>query len=516
MPIMYPCFCDGCLARFSAETGKTWTREALRGAFASGPLEDRLALRRQWLEHNRKWVADMLAVARSAVDTVNPNLTLGFQTVEGAYSGYGMEEWASALTNDQGAAAMCRPGGGYYTDRIPLDALGKANWTGRQVTFLPEWINDIQYEHENFPYQALKKSNAMFLAEIGMAIAIGCTGTLYNIDFISNNPLDEYHPYLEGQLACRPFFDRAAAVFGRSQNTGFWTGFTRDQAAAINPREDWFKSAIYNADFAMFNELTETGLPMAYSQGDSSMTVLNATSVLSLSNEVLIQVLSNGVMVDGPALTELEAKGLGEYCGFKVQGTQKLNTIEVLTADPLNGRYRGYMRDCRPAFNPNMTYLLDPMEGARPLSEIINFENENLGKGSGVYENSLGGRVAVMGYFAWSEIQSLAKAAQVKTLFRWLSKDRLPAYVESHSSAAVWCRTDGKGRLAAMVLNTSLDPAKSIDLLALTEGEDLVLVRMNGKEEPLPASGTDGPYGRYTITNLLPWEIALVTYESAS
>ena len=266
MPIMYPCFCDGCMARFSTETGETWTREALRKAFSSSSLEERLALRRQWLEHNRRWIADMLAVARSAVDSVNPDLVMGFQTVEGAYSAWGMEEWALALAGEQGRPVMCRPGGGFYTDRIPLDALAKANWTGRQVTFLPEWVKDIQYEHENFPYQPLKKSNAMFQAEIGIAIAVGCTGALYNIDFITGNPLDEHHPYLEGQQACRPFFDRAAAVFGRSQNLGFWTGFTRDQAAAINPRDNWFKTYIFNADFSVFDELSETGLPMAYVQ----------------------------------------------------------------------------------------------------------------------------------------------------------------------------------------------------------------------------------------------------------
>ena len=318
-PIMYPCFCDGCMARFSKETGQIWTRETLRKAFANGTLEERLALRRQWVDHNRKWIADMLAIAREGVDTVNPNLILGFQTVEGAYSGYGMPEWTASLSGSKGLPVMCRPGGGYYTDRIPLDSLGKAHWTGRQVTFLPESVTDIQYEHENFPYQLLKKSPAMFMAEIGMAIAVGCTGSLYNIDFITSNPLEEYHPYLEGQQAYRPFFDRAAATFGRSQNLGFWTGFTRDQSAAINPRDDWFKTAIYNADMPVFNELAETGLPMAYSAGKDNLAVLNATSVLSLTRSTLMKVLSTGVMLDGPALAELERMGLGDYCGFKVQ-----------------------------------------------------------------------------------------------------------------------------------------------------------------------------------------------------
>jgi len=511
VPIMYPCFCDGCLARFSKQTGKRWTRETLREAFRSGTLEERLALRRQWLEHNRQWVADLLTVMRAAVDTVNPNMTLGFQTVEGAYSAYGMAESTAALAGSKDLPVMCRPGGGFYTDRTPLDSLAKAHWTGRQVTFLPESVTDIQYEHENFPYQVLKKSTTMFLDEIGMAIAVGCTGALFNIDFISSNPLEEYHPYLEAQLASRKFFDRAAATFGRRQNLGFWTGFTRDQAAAMNPRDDWFKSYLYNADFPKFNELAETGLPMAYSPEGATLTILNGTSVLILPRPALMKALSGGAMIDGSALAELEAMGLGEYTGFRVCSTQELNTIEQLTHDPLNGRFAGYQRDCRPAFNPDVTYLLEPLPGARPLAEVVDFKKTNLGVCSGVYENSLGGRVAVLGYFAWSMIQSLAKSYQVKALFRWLSRDRFPAYIASYSSAALWVRPDAQGRLAIMLLNTSLSPAASMDLLALTGEARLAVAHMDGREEALSPAGKDGPYDRYTVPALNPWEMVLIT-----
>ena len=511
MPIMYPCFCDFCMAKFSRETGKTWTRESVREGFRSGTLDERLALRRQWLQHNRDWCADLLKVMRSAVDTVTPNLTLGFQTVEGAYSGYGMVESTAALAGSKNLPVMCRPGGGFYSDRTPLDALGKAHWTGRQVSFLPEKVKDIQYEHENFPYQALKKSTTMFVDEIAMALAIGCTGVLYNIDFISSNPLEEYHPYLEAQHASRKFFDRAAVTFGRRPNLGFWTGFTRDQAAAINPRDDWFKTYIYNADFPKFNELAETGLPMAYSPEGAALTVLNGTSVLSLSREALMKALSTGVMMDGSALFELEAMGLGEYTGFKIRGTQEFNTIENLTHDPLNGRFGGYQRDCRPAFNANLTYLLDPLPGARPLSEVVDFTKTNLGVASGVFENSLGGRVAVLGYFAWSEIQSLAKSYQVKALFRWLSRDTFPAFINSYHSAALWLRPDPQGRLAIMLLNSSLDPAASMDLLALTGGAKLTAMHMDGREETLAPAGVDGSYHHYTIPALKPWEMVLLT-----
>jgi hypothetical protein len=336
---------------------------------------------------------------------------------------------------------------------------------------------------------------------------------MLSLDFMTDNPFEEFHPYLEAMYASQKFFDKAAATFGSRKNLGFWTGFTRDQAAAINPRDDWFKSYLYNADFLKFNELTETGLPMAYSPEGAALTLFNGTSVLSLPREALMKALSTGVMIDGSALAELEEMGLGEYTGFKISGTQQLNTIEQFTHDPLNGRFGGYKRDCRPAFNPDLTYLLEPLPGARPLSEVIDFTKTRLGVGSGVYENSLGGRVAVMGYFPWNLIQSLPKSSQVKTLFRWLSRDRFPAYIDSYSSAALWLRPDAQGRLAMMLLNSSLDPAASMDLLALTGGARLTVVHMDGREEVLSPASKDGPYDRYTIPALKAWEMALITEE---
>ena len=513
MPVRYPCFCDPCMAKFSRETGQTWTRETLRAAFNGGTLEERLALRRRWLEHNRQWVADLLSEMRSAVDTVNPQLTLGFETVEGAYSAYGNPEWTAVLAGSQNLPVMYRAGGGFYSDRTPLDSIMKANWTGRQVAFLPGSVTDIQYEHENFPYQVLKKSTTMFLDEIGMALAVGCTGVMLSLDFMTDNPFAEFYPYLEAMYASQKFYNKAAATFGRRPNLGFWTGFTRDQAAAINPRDDWFKSYLYNADFLKFNELSETGLPMAYSPEGAALTLLNGTSVLSLPREALMKALSTGVLIDGSALAELEDMGLGEYTGFKIRGTRELNTIETLSHDPLNGRFGGYKRDCRPAFNPDLTYLLEPLPGARLLSEVADFSQTELGVSSGVFENSLGGRVAVLGYFPWNLIQSLPKSSQLKSLFRWLTHDTFPAFINSYSPAALWLRPDSHGRLAFMVLNSSLDPAPSMDLLALTGGAALSLIRMDGRQEPLPPAAKDEPYDHYTLPALKAWEMVLITAE---
>lgn len=508
--VQYPCFCDGCLATFAQESGQTWNRESLRKAFKEGDFHERLALRRLWLEHNRQYAAKVLRIMREAVDEVNPEMPLGFMTVEGSYSAYGMEEWTEALAGSKNLPVKCRPGGGYYTDRLPLDCLAKAHWTGRQVAFLPEKVTDIQYEHENFPYQPPMKSRTIFKDEIALAFAVGCTGAALNIMGLTQDPMGEYFPYLDDVRVCRQFYDQAAAIFGRSANLGFWPGFSRDHSAALNPRQDWFATPLWGVDFSQFTELAEIGLPMAYQVDGSALAVLSRTSVLDLPKSDLIHLLSGGVMLDGPALRELEEMGLGEHTGFKVTGVMKEDKFETFSSDAINGSFSGWQRDCHPSFHPDDAYLLTPYPRARILAEMTDFEQISAGPCAGVFENSLGGRVAVMGYYPWNLLKSLAKSSQVKALFRWLSRDQLPAYIASHANTAIWCRSGAAGKLASLVVNASLDPAEGLQYIALTGGSKLNYMRMDGTTGMVKLSGEDNSYSHYSLPDLKPWESILL------
>jgi len=250
---------------------------------------------------------------------------------------------------------------------------------------------------------------------------------------------------------------------------------------------------------------------MAYAPEQAALSILSRTSVLDLPRKDLLKILAGGVMLDGPALVELEEMGLGEYTGFSVRGTREQDTFETFTSDAINGRFAGWQRDCHPSFFADSAHLLTPHTGARVLAELVDFEQVSDGPCAGVFENSLGGRVAVMGYYPWILLHSLAKSMQVKSLFRWLSRDRLPAYIASHAKTALWCRTDANGNPAYLLVNASIDPAEELVLYALTDGATLTIMRMDGSEEPLQLSGQDGSYSIYLMPMLNPWETVLLT-----
>jgi hypothetical protein len=57
--------------------GTRFTRETLVKAFGGGLLEERLRLRRAWLEHNRRVIDDLFRNIEEAVHKVKPGLPLG-------------------------------------------------------------------------------------------------------------------------------------------------------------------------------------------------------------------------------------------------------------------------------------------------------------------------------------------------------------------------------------------------------------------------------------------------------
>ena len=510
-PIRFACFCDRCMATFSRESGQPWTRETLVAALGSGPQPERLALRRQWLAHNRAYLKDLLTKIREAVDSVAPSIPLGLMTGETSYSGYGFGDWVPALAGPNKLPVKWRPGGGFYTDEVPTQLLDKAHSAGRQIALLPASLTEIQYEHENFPYQRLKKSVTIFTAEIAAAIGAGCTGAALNCLGIAEDPADEYRPYFNGVRARKAFYDKAVATFGRSPCEGVWTAFTRDHFAALQPDGDWFTSPCWGGDMHYCNETAEIGIPLAYSREGARVAALSGDGCLDFSKEDLLTLLAGGLILDVPALARLHELGLGEHAGFAVRGRKEKDTIERFTSDPINARFAGWHRDCRPSFYPEAAWLIEPISPhARPLSEIIDFTPKSFGPASGVFQNRLGGRVAVFGYYPWRSLQSLAKTSQRKSVCRWLSRDKVPAYISSYTKAAIWCRRNRQGRPSILLLNASADALASVSLHC-RDADRLDVTRIVGQTEELPKTGTDGPYSIFRIPGIGPWEPVLLT-----
>ena len=516
MPISYGCFCDGCLGAFAEEAGREYDRDEVRAAFDEGAVADKLAVRKAWLGHNRTMSCDFLRFIEQSVHRVAPRVALGFMDGSRFYEGYPMQGWAESLAGEEGVEVMWRPGGGNYTEEVPDGAIGKAHELGQEAAWLPKWVRSIESELESFSYQRLKKSEQYTALEAGAYIAAGCTGTAFNVLSMYDEPIDEYEPLVARLAGSRGFLDLMVRAMGRNAPVGMYTGWNADSFAVRNLSEGrWLEGNEPGPGVADAAEIFKIGIPAAYKLEHAKVTALSGDAVMALSDEEIETVLSRGVYMDGAALGRLNERGYEELTGFAVAGTREMDCIEQLLGHELNGEGAGRWRDGRQSFWKGTAYELEPAgEGAEILARLVDYRYEEIGAcTAGVFENRLGGRICVAGYYPWEHLQYRAKTRQLKAIMRWLTRDRLGCYVESYHRVVVWDRPDEEGRHAVGLINAYLDAAEDVELMLRTERGEVTFYDMDGARTVVQAEGGSGPYRRFVLPRIDPWHVGLVWEE---
>ena len=512
MPLGLTCFCDHCLAIFEKESGTNYTRASLRAALTAGSPKESTALRKAWLVHNRATITRLLTLIEQTVHAAKPGMPLGFMTGDRFFEGYDFDRWAEALAGANQSPVYWRPGGGFYEDSTPSGMVGKSHDIGRQVSLLPPSVRSVQSEIENFPYQRLKKAAHITAVEAASHIGAGCSGAAFNVLSGNDEPLDEFEPLVARLRQTRAFYDLMARHLGRAQPIGIYTAWNKDQAAAgdfIN-HPGWAMSHLGQG-----SQILETGLPAAYRAQAAAVTLLFVQSVAAMSPEEIRKVLAGGVYTDVETLNLLNQLGFQELTGMAAEQPRPVDCIEEFTAHPLNEPFVKRQRDCRQSFYRVSGYVGYVLQKHDPkvetLARLVDYSGKELSSCSmAVYENKLGGRICVSGYYPWDHLHSLSKSAQMKAVMRWLSRDRLPAYVASYHKVNLWAREPNRGRTAIALLNASFDTADGLDLAVATSAEEARVFDMQAKERVIRASNTTGPYRRFVLPAVEPWTMRLV------
>lgn len=512
MPIGNGCFCNNCLRIFEKETGVHYTRESLKKAMNEGSAEEKLRIREAWLQHNRNTIARLFELIEKTVHEVNPSMPVGFMTGDRFFEGYDFDNWARILAGPNHTPVMWRPGGGYYNDVNTSELVGKSHDIGRQVSVLPQEVVSIQSEIENFPYQRLKKAASIVVLEACSHIASGCTGAAFNVLSMYDEPLDEYEPLIARLQEARPFFDLLARSLGRSPITGIQTFWNKNSYITGNlDKGNWTSSG----NPLVKHEFYDIGLPACYSNQYATVTILGKDNIYALSKDEIKKLLSTGVYVDAGTLQQLNDMGFGDLTGFAVVGSVNKDRIEKFTNNPLNGDFTGRERDNRQSFWNSPAYSLRKTdEKAQVLAGLVDYTDKEVSSCTmGIFENKLGGRICVEGYYPWAFMENLSKSSQIKAVFRWLSKDSLPGYIASFHKINLWIRQPRNGEIALAFTNSSFDPAQNVVLMLRTGNKSIRVYDMECHETVIRASGTDGPYQKFVIPQTGLWQMRLVLSE---
>ncbi len=512
-PIWEACFCENCLRIFEKEYEVKYTRKSLQTAFNTGPLQKKLRVRKAWLEHNCNTIARLFELIEKTVHGLKPDLPLGYMTGEMPFEGNDFDNWAKILSGPGEVEVKWRPGGGFYADDCMKELIGKSHEIGRQVSLLPDSVISIQSEVENYTYQRLKKAAHTTALEATSHIAAGCTGAAFNVLSMYDEPLDEYEPLMVKLCETRAFFDLLVRELGRTKAQGIYTGWTKNTFAANNiAGEDWLGREMWKMVGGHANEILEIGLPACYSPTGSLVTVLSGDGVLAMKEKEILRILSSGVYMDAQALNRLNEMGYEKLTGFSVERFVEKDCIEEFVNHSLNTGFFGRRRDGRQSFWRYSAAVLKPQAGkAEILARMVDYGDKQIAPCCmGVFENHLGGRFCVAGYYPWTSLQNLSKSTQMKSLMRWLSKDTLPAYVSSFHKVNLWVREPERGRLAMAVINSSLDRAENVTLTLLSDKQKISVFDMKCSETRIASSGTDGAYRKFTLPPIEAWQMRFI------
>ena len=528
-PVTMTCFCEYCIARFAQEAEEVFTRETLMAALNDATTDKCFDLRRLWLEHNRQMLAELFGIIEQAVHAVVADLPIGFMTGDRFYEGYAFTRWSRVLAGKNKCEVRWRPGGGFYSDDIPMGLVEKAHDIGRQVAALPRTVKIIQSEIENFPYHRLKKSVRITTLEAAAHMAAGATGIAFNVLSEHAEPLDEYLPFLDAVTSLRPFFATLQEHLGRSPTMGIYPAWNEDLYIAngwsrrdskestgmTSERGAWFGAPNIAADLRRQYVLAEIGLPTCYGRDGACVTTFSGATPLAFSDEELLEIFRGGVFLDVAAWHALDHRGLAHLTGVRPIAAIERDAIEVLTDHHINDSCVGRQRNCRQSFWFEPVYRLEPSAGeVEILAEMVDYMGRGLGPCLSAYKNELGGRVVVAGYYPWFLLHNKSKATQVKNIFAWLSRDRLPVIIESFAKVAVWARGEPDGEPAIVVLNASFDTIQhlsmrircNVDNFEFLSTDNNCTIVCAEQCADLPAN-----YRRVIIESLAPWSMYLLT-----
>lgn len=506
-PVICGCFCERCLAEFSAVTGRAWQRTALVVSINEG---NDFATRQAWIAFLRDSVASVARTVGRAANAVAPYCIPGLQHSDITSRGYEGTDWNhvfAALEEEAGRPPASRPGGGFYNDQRPRDMLQKALTIGLQCSQLPASTDLTVYECESLPAGVIGKSAHGTAVECSLALSYGCN----SLSFTSLQYPHEtvwHDAFLAKLAAWRPFWKRYVAANRGTRNAGIEVLFSRNhvqrEVKQGAPSMAWTGTGFGKLDVASL-----IGLPLCWDPA-APASWLSGPSAQTVSAEDLRRRLARGLIVSGEAVEVLDQRGMAHEIGVRTRPLKESFDTMRLSHDNLNGTYKGdLLLSCTRAFGKS--YAFETSRGAaRILSHYVRINGESADVEAMAVEQDDGGRLVIFGWGLDHASMPSARRHQILAAANWAAHDNLAAWLETPCQTVVVPRCDAKGRVVTvLLLNVSLDPTPELTLSIPRPVEGGRWIWMRPTRKDLSVDGTK----KILLPTLEPWGLGVLTHK---
>ena len=435
------CFCPLHVAEFNRRAGTQATREEIvRACLAPGAPHPWRAI---WFDMWQETLLAFLDTCRETLAAGGAHMGLMSSSMEAhAAEGRRWEEWWATFgggsPSADGRRPVHRPHFWTYGDATGPMLIHGIAALDQNRSIQPATLESGP-EIENFYYGRWNKSFRQTFAQMAVAHILGSTNLNISLyDFMGNRPDDE--PERAAFLKqVRPNLDWLADQFPMTmQSVGVGVPWSQDMGRTMHTErgESWFELHCPSRGWAYW--LGAAGVAFS-ARAQERVNALAGPLAWSFDDATLKRWLASGLLLDGVAAAILVERGLGEWIGVRscrwITQDDALYSMEECRDAAFACGSAGRSASIRGATPIVCSRLVASVEGdgVRFISDLRGPTQQIVGQGAFVYENALGGRVAVVPWDAsvdTTPMMDVHRATQIRRIVAWLAGPESAGWVE--------------------------------------------------------------------------------------
>jgi len=457
------CFCPLHVAEFNRRAGTNASRaDIVAACLKPGEPHPWRAL---WFDMWEENHLQMLAEWRRIVEAEGCRLGLMSSDVEAhAAEGRRWADWWRAFGGDR--PPVHRPHFWGYGD-MPGPALLQSIALLDQNRSVQPAELESGPEIECFPYGRWNKSYRQTGAQMMLAHVLGSSNLNISLyDLMGNDP-DDDPSRADFMATWRPTCDWLADTFPmRLRSVGVGVPWSEDMGRTIRLGKKAAWAALQCPSRGWARWLGAAG--HAFSMRPAPrVNALAGPIAWAFSEEQLRDWLTRGLLLDGPAAEILLRRGLGKLIGLRSARLVSQRRVPCSVEQVLDADF-GLREDAQMSVNakPYANRLLKSglLAGARTVSDLRSPTQMVVGHGLLLFENSLGGRVAIVPWDANGAVEmNVQRAVQLTRTLAWLDPTNSYGWAEGGPWLAPQFMRDGDD-WRGVVWNASPDEVQAISV----------------------------------------------------
>jgi len=422
-----PCFCPNCLAEMERRTGRPFSRARLVRAILKDPPN---RLRETWLAFQAQIIRDILRELSAAVHQVSPSTRMGVMCSPMETHNAEGRIWSDVLQALRPPAPCLRPHLGPYTQSAPEALAAGFNSTLLAQSVWPDGTR-IMPEIDHWPHTRFAKSARCMFTQMALAQLIGIPEITLSINRYAGRPDLERDRAWEITLGESKDFYQAIANLGiaREEIQGVGLFFSEEICRHTRGVSEGALPRQLKRQRVWDDLLPLVGISISHA--GHGVTAFGGEQVCCLDAAALERVFSRGALLDARAAECMLRLGQGALVGVKQRLPNARAVLETVE-DPRFGRLVGDPVNLR-SVGSAWQFRWSP--AAREVSLLRGYRWERTGHGIMLFENALGGRVAVLPFdgneraFTTPSHLNWTRQAQLIDILEWLGRDPLPLVV---------------------------------------------------------------------------------------